>query len=223
MWTALRQSWYQHRVAPSPLADFLSAPLPSSRSDVRDVEFVVLDLEMTGLHPHQDQIASVGYVLVQCGRVSVQRAQHHFVQIDGSVDQSATLHGIMDADLRDAAPLDQVLRELLDVLAGRVLVLHHAPLDLGFLNAACRQLWGAPLVARVVDTLALAHRRHHHGTHHEPTDGELRLHALRAQYGLPRYPAHNALSDALATAELLLALVAHRAGHEPLPLRALLR
>ena len=35
--------------------------------------------------------------------------------------------------------------------------------------------------------------------------GDLRLQACRERYGLPPLPAHNALSDALATAELLLA------------------
>jgi len=223
MWTTLRQWWYRHAVTPGPLGDLLATPLPARRADVHDLEFVVLDLEMTGLDPRVDQIASLGYVLIRHDRICLDHAHHQLVRIDGSVEQSATLHGIVDADLDDAAPLDEALNPLLDALAGRVLVLHHAPLDLGFLNAACRRLWDAPLVLRVIDTLALAHQRHHHGTHREPSEGELRLHALRAQYGLPRYPAHNALSDALATAELFLALVAYRAGHDPLPLRALLR
>ena len=203
------------------MADFLAAPLPSRRADVRDLEFVALDLEMTGLDPRRDEIASIGYVLIKQHRICLEQAHHQLIQIDGSVAQSATLHGLVDADLSDGAPLGEALLRLLDVLAGRVLVLHHAPLDLGFLHVACRRLWDAPLVMRVVDTLALARRRHH-GTHREPKDGELRLHAARSQYGLPRYGAHNALSDALATAELYLAIVAHRAGHERLPLRALL-
>ena len=223
MWTTLRQWWYRRSVSPGPMADFLATPLPSRHTNVRDLEFVVLDLEMTGLNPQRDQIASLGYVIIRNHRIGLDHAHHQLIQIDDSVAQSATIHGIVDADLVDAAPLDAALSDLLDVLAGRVLVLHHAPLDLSFLNAACRQLWGAPLVTHVVDTLAMAHQRHHHGTHREPTDGELRLHALRAQYGLPRYRAHNALSDALATAELFLALVAHRAGPERLPLRAVLR
>jgi len=221
MWTALRQRWHRWRAPAAPMADFLGAPLPPRRADVRELEFVVLDLEMTGLDPRRDEIASIGYVVVRQRRICLEQAHHRLIQIDGSVAQSATLHGIVDADLSDGIPLADALTHLLDVLAGRVLVVHHAPLDLGFLNAACRRLWDAPLVMRVVDTLALARRRHH-GPHHTPRDGALRLHAVRTQYGLPRYPAHNALSDALATAELFLALVAHRAGHERLPLHALL-
>jgi len=205
------------------MADFLAAPLPSRHADARTLEFVVVDLETTGLDPHRDEIAALGYVAIRDNQIRLADAYHRLVRIDGSVAQSATLHGIVDTDLTDAAPLDAVLTDLFDVLRGRVLVVHHAPLDLGFLNAACRQRWNAPLVTHVVDTLALAWARHHQGARREPEEGELRLHALRTQYRLPRYPAHNALSDALATAELFLALMAHRADpEEPLPLRTLL-
>ena len=45
--------------------------------------------------------------------------------------------------------------------------------------------------------------------------GDLRLFNLRPRYNLPRYKAHNALSDAIATAELFMALAAEMApgGH----------
>ena len=52
--------------------------------------------------------------------------------------------------------------------------------------------------------------------------GDLRLHACRERYGLPTYQGHNALLDALATAELLVALAAHRSGGKPFALRRLL-
>jgi DNA polymerase-3 subunit epsilon len=52
--------------------------------------------------------------------------------------------------------------------------------------------------------------------------GDLGLQACRDHYNLPPYPAHNALLDALATAELLLAMVKHRSGGRDFPLRQLL-
>ena len=45
---------------------------------------------------------------------------------------------------------------------------------------------------------------------------DLRLHALRERFNLPRYKAHDALIDALATAELFCAFAAHRElGSDP--------
>ncbi|QIK74585.1 hypothetical protein [Nocardioides piscis] len=58
----------------------------------------------------------------------------------------------------------------------------------------------------VVDTLALQHRLV--ADVHGEVNGSLRLDAARKRFGLPRYSAHHALTDAIAAAELLLAQVA---------------
>ena len=52
--------------------------------------------------------------------------------------------------------------------------------------------------------------------------GDLRLQACRDRYNLPPYPAHNALIDALATAELLVAHASHRSGRKEFTLSRLL-
>ena len=79
--------------------------------------------------------------------------------------------------------------------------------DLAFQDRATRSLYGAPLLLPVADTMAIEHRQ----LKRRDTAiraGDLRLQACRARHNLPAYPAHNALSDALATAELLLAQLA---------------
>jgi DNA polymerase-3 subunit epsilon len=49
--------------------------------------------------------------------------------------------------------------------------------------------------------------------------GELKLSALRSRYNLPRYTAHNALIDACATAELMLAIGSRMSPSGPLELK----
>jgi DNA polymerase III subunit epsilon len=69
-----------------------------------------------------------------------------------------------------------------------------------------------------VDTQTLAYRTfERRQTPFKASD--LRLHALGDRYNLPRYSAHNALSDALASAELFLAQAAYRDNGNGLPLR----
>jgi DNA polymerase-3 subunit epsilon len=93
--------------------------------------------------------------------------------------------------------------------AGAVLVFHNAALDLAYLNRSSERYFSAPLLLPTVDTLALEHARlSRQGRVVKP--GDLRLHACRNRYNLPAYPVHNALSDALATAELLIAQAKHR-------------
>ena len=53
--------------------------------------------------------------------------------------------------------------------------------------------------------------------------GDLQLGRLRTQYRLPRYTAHNALIDALATAELMLAMAARLDSKASLKLAPYLR
>jgi DNA polymerase-3 subunit epsilon len=50
-------------------------------------------------------------------------------------------------------------------------------------------------------------------------NGDLRLDKLRSSYNLPRYTAHNALIDACATAELVLAIAARMDSSESIELR----
>jgi DNA polymerase-3 subunit epsilon len=211
LWTKLKRWWYRRRAPEGPLRDVLTAEAPPGRADVRAVEFVALDLETTGLDPAADRIISVGHVRVAEGRVRMGTARHVLVQIDGSVAQSATIHGIRDADLDAGASEREALDEVLRVIAGRVLVMHNASFDLGFLGHACRRHYGTPLAHDAVCTLTLAYNQRR-GLERGIRDGELRLQALRDAYGLPRYGAHNALTDALSTAELFLAMAAHRAG-----------
>jgi DNA polymerase-3 subunit epsilon len=204
------------------MRDYLSDPLPSPRCTAQTIEYLAVDLETTGLDPAHDRIVSIGYVPIQRLHVHVAGAAHLYVCIDGSVDQSATIHHIRDADLRRGLPEVEALSRLLGVLRNRVLLVHHAPMDLGFLSAACQRHFGMPLLVQVVDTLDLARRRRTRGEN-EIREGELRLNALRSDYRLPRYGAHDALTDALATAELFLAMLPRWAGDDPLPLATLLR
>jgi DNA polymerase-3 subunit epsilon len=201
---------------------YLDQPLPATSQDYRRAEYLALDLETTGLTPDADHILSVGFVPIIDQRIRLREARHLLVRADAEVAQSATIHHLTDTHLEAGQPLETVLAHVLEALAARVLLVHHAPFDVGFLEAACRQCYGVPLSVRVADTLALQRQRDRHRPH-EQRDGALRLHALRHRYGLPRYPAHDALSDALATAELFLAITAGLAGDDRLPLRALLR
>jgi DNA polymerase-3 subunit epsilon len=219
MLSSLLRWWYRRRTTAGFMRDYLDAPLPSRRTPARAAEYLVLDLEMTGLQPASHRIVSMGWVRVEAERIRMPTARHALLSIDGSVADSATIHHLRDQDLSGGHPEREALEELLTALQGRVLVAHHAPLDLRFLHTACRRHAGVPLLARTIDTLALARRRRQRG-HRQARDGELRLDALRSTFNLPRYPAHNSLSDALATAELFLALLQRQA--DDTPLRALL-
>lgn len=220
MWLALRRLRWARRVAATPLQACWREPLPGPRNDWRSLSFLACDAEMSSLDPRQGELLSLGWVTVANGAVQLGTARHHLVTSERSVGQSATVHQIHDRDLAGASPPAAAMAALLQAAAGKILVFHHAPLDLAYLNRLSRQLYGAPLLLPVVDTLALERKqRERRGT--PVAAGTLTLQACRTRYGLPAHGAHNALLDALATAELLLAQIAHRSGSGRLALKDL--
>ena len=201
--------------APGPLADLLRAGAPDPDTPLDRLPLLALDLETTGLDPARDRVLSAGWVPVDGRRVDLAGARRWVVSDAGEVGQSATVHRLTDDELTGGVPLEDVVADLLAALSGRVLLAHFARVETEFLSAACRRLWGAGLECAVVDTLELERRAVSGAWGPAPEAGALRLWAARDRYGLPRYRAHEALTDALACAELYLAQTAREPGRRP--------
>ena len=175
----------------------------------REAEFLVVDAEMSSLDLRKGELLSVGWVVIRDGRINLSSARHLLLKPSQTVGDSAAVHNLRDCELQEGMSEAEMLGKLLRAARGRVLVFHHAPLDLAYLNRSSKRLCGSPLLLPVIDTLKqeklrLERRNLPLG------DNVLRLASCRARYNLPDYPAHNALLDALATAELFLAQLAHR-------------
>lgn len=211
------------RTAPAgPLRSFYLEPLPPATSEWRDVAFLAVDLETTGLDARTGEVVSVGWVEVRHSTIDLSTASRRIVRTSRSMpEQSAVIHSITDDEAAKGEPLDEVLAGLLRALAGRVLLAHYLPTESGFLDAACVRCYGAGFRTPAVDTVQLA-RAGFARRGKAPASGELRLDALRARHGLPRHSSHDALSDALATAELFLAQVEELGAAGPVKLKALL-
>jgi DNA polymerase III subunit epsilon len=220
MWLALRRARHRRRVAGTPLAACWDLPGPSGRDRCREISFLVCDGEMSSLDADTGVLLSLGWVAIEGGAIALATAHHQLIAGQQAVGQSATIHHIHDRELAGGLPLAEVMREFLQAAAGKVLVFHHAPLDLAFLDRASQRLYRAPLLLPVIDTLRLEQKqRERRGQADGP--GTLSLASCRACYRLPAHAAHNALQDALATAELLLAQIAHRGRGANLRLRDL--
>jgi DNA polymerase-3 subunit epsilon len=207
----LKRAWYAHRLGNSPAAPFFTSPLPAGRACSDDVEFLAVDIETTSLDANDGEIVSIGWVPLVKGCVVLNQARHVVVGIKREVGQSAVFHQLSDEQLSQGERASAMFEQFLKAAMGRVLVFHNAQIDMAFLNKLSRRLIGVPLVAPIVDTLLWEKTKVLKRYHHIPTD-TLRLHACRRRYNLPDYPLHNALSDALATLELLQAQIAY-IGH----------
>lgn len=176
-----------------------------------DVVFWALDLETGGLAPQRDPVLAVGMVPIREGTIRLAEAYASLVRpsaVHVSDSGSLQAHNLIPADLRDAPSLHDVLGEVDARLRGGVLLVHFASVDVAFLKAAyavAGRTWPSPDVvdtARLLERLADLERMA--SRVREPS---FNLSAARRDLGLPEYPSHDALTDAIATAELFLLLV----------------
>jgi DNA polymerase-3 subunit epsilon len=154
------------------------------------VPLVFLDLETTGLYPHQgDRVCEVALQRVTGGVVEVSLER----LIDPQRPLSAKafgVNGISATDLADAPVFAEIIDTLQATLEGATLVAHNAPFDLEFLRVELALAGRPPLLIRAIDTLAIARRLLPERRSHS-------LAALAAALG-GAAPAHRALADVLA-------------------------
>ncbi|SEL78112.1 DNA polymerase-3 subunit epsilon [Colwellia chukchiensis] len=193
-----------------PLRTFLSQPFPALDTPFEDIEILAVDFETTGLDAVKDKLLSVGCVDVTQQQIKLASSYHAIIHTQGSLQaDNVTIHQITDDQKDQGQPLADVIAQLLERLAGKVMLVHFARIERQFLRQACLELYGMAPPLPIIDTLVVAKKMlDKSAVAYDPS--QLRLAALRAKYHLPDHYAHNALNDAIATAELLLAINAER-------------
>lgn len=206
------------------LKKFYDSDWPTPDTPLNEVPFVALDVETTGLDARQHAIVSIGLIPFTLSRIRCDQAWHQLVRPPGDlVPESVTFHHITHSDLYSAPRFEEVAETLLAHLAGKVAVVHYHPIERAFIDVAVRRAWGEGLQFPLLDTMEIEARLHRRK---QPSllsrlfgrrPISIRLADSRQRYGLPLYRAHHALTDALATAELLQAQIAtHYSGQQPL-------
>jgi len=198
------------------LKRFFEAGVVDPETPLNEVPFVALDFETTGLNPQEHGIVSAGMVPFTLARIRCQKASHFIVKPRQTLlSESVTIHGITHSDVQSAPDLDDVLHEFLPKLAKQVVVVHYRKIERDFLNLALLARIQEQLFFPVVDTMMLEEQilRKQRSVISRllgrRSTLSLRLPDIRERYGLPRYHLHHAMTDALATAELLQAQIAH--------------
>jgi len=168
---------------------------------------IVLDTETTGLDPFDGhRVVEIGCIELING-IPTGRVWHCHLNPEREVPyQAFEVHGLSTEFLRDKPRFAELAEDMLTFIEGAMLVMHNAAFDFGFLNAELDRLT-RPLLRwdRVVDTLALARRRH--------PGAPCSLDALCKRYGvdLSEREKHSALLDCRLLASVYVELVG---GHQ---------
>lgn len=198
------------------LRAFYSAGVVDGATPIADVPLLAIDFETTGFNPQTDGIVSIGAVSMTLSRIHCATARHWVVKprVDLN-DSSIMIHGITHTAVHAAPDLSYFIKELLHLMAGHIVVIHYRGIERPFLDAALRSRLGEGIEFPVIDTMELESRvcrakplsLWDRLRGQKPTS--VRLADSRSRYHLPYYRPHHALTDALATAELLQAQIAH--------------
>ena len=168
---------------------------------------IVLDTETTGLDPFDGhRVVEIGCIEL-LNRIPTGRVWHCHLNPEREVPfQAFEVHGLSTEFLRDKPRFGELADDMLTFIEGAMLVMHNAAFDFGFLNAELDRL-ARPLLRwdRVVDTLALARRRH--------PGAPCSLDALCKRYGvdLSEREKHGALLDCRLLTAVYVELVG---GHQ---------
>jgi len=167
---------------------------------------VVLDTETTGLDP------AAGHRVVEIGMLELinhipsGETFHCYMNPERDMPAEAfAVHGLSSEFLCDKPTFAAIADDLLSFIDDAPLIIHNAGFDMGFINAEFARL-ARPMLDgdRVIDTLALARRKHPMGPNS--------LDALCKRHGIDnsRRDKHGALLDAELLAEVYLALIGGR-------------
>ncbi len=167
---------------------------------IEEAEIVVFDLETTGLSARRDRICEIGAVRVKA--LEIADTFETLVQPGVALSPTITrLTGLQDAELRGAPRPELAIRRFLAFTGDAPLGAHNARFDVGFVDGAIERITGRRIAAPVIDTVWLARRLLHRRSE------RFSLRQLSHFFGTSCEPCHRALPDAVATAEILVALL----------------
>jgi DNA polymerase III epsilon subunit family exonuclease len=158
-----------------------------------DRPFVVFDVETTSRDAGLGKMVEIAAVKVKGGRIEDRWSS---LVNPGSEIIGRQLHGLTDADVKDAPSPADAARSFMQWAGDGMLVGHNVGFDIAFLEAALGDQKIGP--GSYLDTLVLVKEAY--------PDADLKLSDLARFFGLETEPTHRAMPDAEATAQLLIRL-----------------
>ena len=118
---------------------------------------VILDTETTGLSADKDRIVEIACIELS-NHIPTKNIFHTFINPETKVSADAfSVHGYSDEFLSNKPKFKEIVKNFLDFIKDKKLVIHNADFDLGFLNNELRRLNVKPILkSDVVDTLQIA-------------------------------------------------------------------
>jgi DNA polymerase-3 subunit epsilon len=181
---------------------WLTSVITTALGQTGNPRWIVVDVESSGLDPNADRLLAIAAVAVQDGAVRYHDSFETVLKQEiKSSKANILLHGIGVRMQSMGLPPEQALAEFEQYVGGSPLLAFHAPFDERLLSRAGKRYLGHPLKGPWLDIMPLA----------AVLCPEVRAQSLDewlSHFSLGVAARHRAASDVIATAELLLKLLA---------------
>lgn len=179
---------------------------------LEEYDFVVLDTELTGLNEKKDEIVSIGAVRIKNLRIDLEDNFYSNICPCQEMPKFSTLiHRITPMLARKSPPIVEILPDFLNYCGNSLIIGHNIGLDMTFINRDLRKNLKGVLYNPCLDTMCMAkiYREEQWINYYDRYNLNVsyNLKHLSHEYGLPVFPEHNAMNDAIQTAYLFLFLV----------------
>ncbi len=178
------------------------------KQSLKQVCYVFLDTELTGLNERTDSIISIGALKMAEGRIELGNTFYSLVKPNTKSKmngKSIFIHTITPHEVSEERELQAVLSEFLQFCGQDVLVGHCVSIDLSFINKEMKQSLGFSLPNPILDTFTLYSwlwGKWASGPGFSLPPQQVDLYEIAKAFGIPFTGAHNAIQDALITAQL---------------------
>jgi len=200
------------------LAQWRALPEQDLRLPLAQQRCVVVDVESTGLDVLTDRLLAIGAVTIEQARVVLDHSFQRVLRQPRASDQGNILvHGIGGSAQTGGDDPAEVLLDFLEFIGKAPLVGFHAQFDEIMIRKATRACLAEGFRRTWIDLAYLAPAL-------QPANqGKAKgLDDWLAHYGIVNYSRHDALADALATAQLFQVLSAQAASSQMTSAAALL-
>ena len=163
---------------------------------IDEEEFVVFDIETTGLNSHTNKIIEIGAVKIKAGRIIDRYSQ--LINPGISIPYHITeITSITNEQVANQPKIDEVIGKFVEFIGDAVLVAHNAPFDMGFIKRDIKGYLNIDLESSVIDTLQMARDLF-------PDFKKYGLGDLNKALGLALEKHHRAVDDSQATANMFI-------------------
>lgn len=219
----LRKYYLKDHVLPEVLSTLITLPEIDVKQASSSIDYIVLDIETTGLDFQLDQILSIGWVEISQSKINLATCQHLYINNDSQIKaETAVINHITPQMLDDGIALHDAMLAFFESAQNKVIVAHACIVEANFLDHYLTTYFHLPKLPLIwLDTMCMEKQMDKAIDRHNELD--VRLSSTRARYQLPEYNSHNALADAVATAELFLAQQKRLSPHKFIPFGTLYR